>query len=47
MMQIYKGLRKKQAAILKEAGSDTLYTRRVFVDVCVAASSEADRTVAD
>jgi hypothetical protein len=34
MMQIYKGLRKKQAAILKEAGSDTLYTRRVFVDVC-------------
>ena len=47
MMQIYKGLRKNQAAILKEAGSDTLYTRRVFADVCVVASSEADRIVED
>jgi hypothetical protein len=47
MMQIYKGLRKKQAAILKKSGSDTLFTRRVFADVCVAASSEADRIVED
>lgn len=30
MMQIYRGLRKNQAAILKEAGSKTLYTKRVF-----------------
>ena len=47
MMQIYKGLRKNQADILKEAGSDTLYTRRVFAGVCVVASSEADRIVED
>ena len=47
MMQIYRGLRKNQAAILKGAGSDTLYTRRVFADICVVASSEADRIVED
>jgi len=47
MMQIYRVLRKNQAAILKAAGSGTLYTRRVFTDLCVAASSEADRVVAD
>jgi hypothetical protein len=47
MMQIYKDLRKKQAVILKKAGSKTLYTGRVFADFCVAASSEAERTVAD
>ena len=47
MMQIYKALRKNQAAILKKAGTDTLYTRRVFTDVCVLASSEADRIVVD
>ena len=47
MMRIYRGVRKNQAAILKEAGSGTLYTRRVFVDLCVAASSEADRVVMD
>lgn len=46
MMRIYKGLRKNQAAILKEAGSKTLYTKRVFTDLCVMASSEADRIVA-
>jgi hypothetical protein len=45
MTQIYRGLRKNQAAILKEAGSNTLYTRRVFIDLCVVASSEADRIV--
>ena len=47
MMQIYKALRKNQAVIVKESGSDTLYTRRVFTDVCVVASSEADRIVVD
>jgi hypothetical protein len=47
MMQIYRALRKNQAAILKKAGTDTLYTRRVFADVCVLASSEADRIVVD
>lgn len=47
MMQIYKGLRRNQEDILKEAGSDTLYTRRVFAGVCVVASSEADRIVED
>ena len=45
MMQIYRGLRKNQEAILKKSGSDTLFTRRVFADVCVVASSEADRIV--
>ncbi len=47
MMQIYKGLRRKQADILNEAGSDTIYSRRVFAGVCVVASSEADRIVED
>lgn len=47
MMTIYRRLRKNQAAILEAAGSDTLYSRRVFLDVCVLASSEADRIVAD
>lgn len=47
MMQVYKGLRRKQADILSEAGSDALYTRRVFAGVCVVASSEADRIVED
>ena len=47
MMQIYKGLRRNQADILKEAGSDTLYTKRVFAGVCVVASSGADRIVED
>lgn len=47
MMQIYKGLRRNQTDILKEAGSNTLYTKRVFAGVCVVASSEADRIVED
>lgn len=47
MLQIYRRLRKSQPAILKRAGSGTLYTRRVFGDVCVAASTEAGRAVAD
>src|SRR5580704_14420428 len=47
MLQIYRALRKNQAAILKKTGSDTLYTRRVFADVCVLASSEEDRIVKD
>ena len=47
MMQIYRGVRKNEAAILKKAGSDTRYTRRVFTDLCVAASSEADHIVVD
>jgi hypothetical protein len=45
MMQIYRELRKNQAAILKEAGSDTPYTKRVFTDFCMVASSEAERIV--
>jgi len=47
MMRIHRGVRKNQAAILKASGSETLYTRRVFTDLCVAASSEADRIVVD
>jgi hypothetical protein len=46
MLQIYRRLRKSQPAILKRAGSGTLYTKRVFGDVCVAASTEAGRVVA-
>jgi len=46
MMEIYRELRKKQAATLKKAGSDTLYTGRVFADICVAAS-EAGRILLD
>jgi len=45
MRRIYTVLRKSQSAILKQAGSNTLYTKRVFGDVCVVASSEADRIV--
>lgn len=47
MLQIYIRLRKSQPAILKKAGSSTLYTRRVFGDVCVAASTEAGQVVAN
>jgi len=47
MMQIYRNLRRKQPAILKEAGTEDPFTKRVFVDICVAASAEADRVVAD
>lgn len=47
MMRIYRALRKRQAAMLTEAGSDTLFARRVFIDICVAASTEADTAVAD
>ena len=47
MMQIYRSLRRKQPAILKEAGTEDSFTKRVFVDICVAASAEADRVVAD
>jgi hypothetical protein len=47
MTQSYKGLRRNQTDILKEAGSNTLYTKRVFAGVCVVASSEADRIVED
>jgi hypothetical protein len=47
MMQIYRSLRKRQTALLLEAGSDTLFARRVFLDVCVAASAEASRIVVD
>lgn len=45
MMQIYRVLRKNQSVILKAVGSATLYTRRVFLDVSVIASKEADRIV--
>lgn len=47
MMQIYRALRKKQSSLLRDAGSNTLFARRVFVDVCLAASSEADQVMAD
>lgn len=47
MMQIYRALRRNQAAILREAGSSTPYTKRVFNDFCVAASSAADRILVD
>ena len=47
MLQIYRRLRKSQSAILRRAGSGTLYTKRVFGDVCVAASTEASRVVQD
>ena len=47
MMQIYRSLRRKQPAILKEAGTQDPFTKRVFVDICVAASAEADQVVSD
>lgn len=47
MMRIYRGLRKSQPKVLKKAGSRTLYTKRVFSDVCVVAISEAEKIVAD
>jgi hypothetical protein len=47
MMRIYRVLRKDQPLILKKAGSTTLYTKRVFVDVCFEASEEAEQIVAE
>lgn len=47
IMQIYRSLRRKQPAILKEAGTKDPFSKRVFVDICVAASAEADQIVAD
>lgn len=47
MMEIYRSLRRKQPAILKEAGTQDPFTKRVFADICVAASAEAGRVVAD
>src|SRR5579859_3675542 len=47
MKRIYQALRRDQPSILKKAGSKTLYGKRVFVDVCVAASTEADRVLVD
>lgn len=47
MMKIYRVLRKSQPSILKKAGSETLYEKRVFVDVCFVASAEAERIVVD
>ncbi len=45
MMQIYRVLRKDQPSILKKSGSKTLYTKRVFADVCFVAFAEAERIV--
>lgn len=47
IMGIYRALRKKQDDMLAEAGSDTLFAQRVFVDICVAAGSEADGILMD
>lgn len=43
MRQIYRALRRDQASILKKAGSKTLFTKRVFTDLCILALSEAER----
>ena len=45
MRQIYRELRKRQPAILKKAGSKTLFSKTVFAGICVAAIAEADRIV--
>ncbi|GAC1630479.1 MAG: hypothetical protein NVS9B14_01160 [Candidatus Acidiferrum sp.] len=47
MLRIYRALRRDQPSILKKAGSKTLYNKRVFVDICVAANTEADRALVD
>jgi hypothetical protein len=45
MMGIYRRLRKSQGAILKKSGGGTLYSRRAFLDISVAASKLADEIV--
>jgi hypothetical protein len=45
MARIYRELRQSQKAILRGVGVKTLYSRRVFSDICVAASKLADEIV--
>ena len=45
MRRIYRKLRDNRMTILRASGSQTLYKKRVFDDVCVAASKWADLIV--
>jgi hypothetical protein len=45
MWKIYRELRKRLPLILHQAGAQSLYTARVFSDLCVIASRTADRFV--
>jgi hypothetical protein len=45
MRRIYRELRRRQKAILKQSGSETLFKRSVFLDLCVVASKLADEIV--
>jgi hypothetical protein len=45
MWIIYRAAREAQPIVMQQAGSNTLYTARVFKDLCVVASRTADTIV--
>jgi hypothetical protein len=45
MWLIYREMQKSLSAILAQAGAESLYTARVFKDLCVLASASSDRIV--
>ena len=45
MWVIYREMSKSLPVILRQAGSPSLYSARVFKDLCVLASASADRIV--
>jgi hypothetical protein len=45
MWLIYREVRNKLAVILRQAGSQSLFTPRVFKNLCIIASAAADRIV--
>jgi len=47
MWRIYRNLRRNLPAILRQAGSQSLYNARVFKELCVIASASADAVVSE
>jgi hypothetical protein len=45
MWEIYRDIRGKLPSVVHRAGARSLYTARVFKDICVIASASADRVV--
>lgn len=45
MWRIYREVRRKQSVIFRESGAKTVYTGRVFKDICAVASAWADQIV--
>ena len=45
MWTIYRDMSRSLPVVLEQAGTQSLYTARVFKDLCVLASASADRIV--